>query len=240
MEFRILGPLEVRDADHEVPLGGPRQRALLAILLTHANEVVSRDRLIDELWGKEPPETAGNILQGYISHLRKAVGQDAIVTRAPGYLVRLEPDRLDLHRFERLVERARDAEPGEAAALLREALALWRGPALADFAYEPFAQAEAARLEELRLAAIERRIEADLALGRHADLVAELEALVAKHPLRERLRAQLMQALYRSGRQAEALDAYQGARRALVDELDRKSTRLNSSHIQKSRMPSSA
>ncbi len=223
MEFRILGPLEVRDGDREVPLGGPRQRAVLAILLTRAGEVVSQDRLIDELWGEEPPQTATNTLHGYLSHLREAVGRDVIESRAPGYVLRLEPGQLDLRRFERLAEQAARAlgagRAGEAAATLREALSLWRGPALADFAYEPFAQAEIARLEELRLGALERRLEADLALGRHGELVGELEALVAEHPLRERLRAQLMLALYRSGRQAEALAAYRDARQALVDEL---------------------
>jgi DNA-binding SARP family transcriptional activator len=223
VEFRILGPLEARQGDRVIPLGGARQRAVLAILLTHANEVVSADRLIDELWGGEPPGTAANVLQGYVSHLRKALGADAIATRAPGYAIELEPGRLDLHRFEALVEeggRALSAgDPEQAAERLHEALGLWRGSALADFAYEPFAQGEIARLEELRLAAQERRIEADLALRRHAELVGELEGLVARHPLRERLRAQLMVALYRGGRQAEALDVYQEARRALVDGL---------------------
>ncbi len=219
MEFRILGPLEVRDGDRLLPLGGPRQRAVLAVLLTRANEVVSAEKLIDELWGDEPPETAANVLQGYVSHLRKELGPDVLLTRAPGYLVQLEPGRLDLHRFERLLDEARAETAERAAATLREALALWRGPALADFAYEPFAQAEIARLEELRLVALERRIEADLAAGRDAELAGELEGLVSKHPLRERFRGQLMLALYRSGRQAEALEAYQAARRALVDEL---------------------
>jgi DNA-binding SARP family transcriptional activator len=223
VEFRILGPLEARQGDRVIPLGGARQRAVLAILLTHANEVVSADRLIDELWGDEPPGTAANVLQGYVSHLRKALGADAIATRAPGYAIDLEPGRLDLHRFEALVEKGGQAlsagDPAQAAALLHEALGLWRGTALADFAYEPFAQGEIARLEELRLAAQERSIEADLALGRHAQLVGELEGLVARHPLRERLRAHLMLALYRAGRQAEALEVYQDARRALVDGL---------------------
>ena len=219
MEFRILGPLEVRDGNRLVPLGGPRQRAVLAVLLTRANEAVSAEKLIDELWGDEPPETAANVLQGYVSHLRKVLGPDVLLTRAPGYVVQLAPGQLDLHRFERLLDEARAQNPEQAAATLREALALWHGPALADFAYEPFAQAEIARLEELRLVAVERRIEAALALGRHSELVGELEGLVGKHPLRERFRSQLMLALYRSGRQAEALDAYQAARRALVDEL---------------------
>jgi DNA-binding SARP family transcriptional activator len=223
VEFRILGPLEVRSDDRSLQLGGAKPRAVLAILLTRANEVVSRDRLIDELWGENPPATAVNVLQGYVSDLRKALGSGGLVTRAPGYMVAVEPGELDLHRFERLVEEARGTlaagDAGRAADTLREALALWRGPPLADFAYEPFAQAEITRLEELRLVALERRIEADLVLGRHAELVGELEALIPKHPLRERLRAQLMLALYRSGRQAEALEAYQEARRALVDEL---------------------
>ena len=219
MEFRILGPLEVRDGDRLLPLGGPRQKAVLAVLLTRANEVVSAEKLIDELWGDEPPGTAANVLQSYVSHLRKELGPDVLLTRAPGYLVQIEPDQLDLHRFERLLDEARAESPEQAAVILREALALWRGPALADFAYEAFAHAEIVRLEELRLAALERRIEADLALGRHAELVGELEGLVVRHPLRERFRGQHMLALYRSGRQAEALGAYQAARRALVDEL---------------------
>ena len=206
-----------------IPLGGARQRAVLAVLLTHAGEVVSGDRLIDELWGDDPPETAANVLQGYVSHLRKALGRDAIATRDPGYVVEVEPGQLDLHRFEALVEEGRRAfaggDPERAATLLREGLALWRGDALADFAYEPFAQAEIARLEELRLVALERRIEADLALGRNAEVAGELEALIAKHPLREQLRAHRMLALYRAGRQAEALEAYQAARAALVDGL---------------------
>ncbi len=223
MEFLVLGPLEVRDGDRPVPLGGLRQRALLAILLTRANEVVSRDSLVDELWGDSSPETATNVLQGYISHLRKAVGTDVLQTRAPGYVAVVAATDLDLRRFEELLERGSVAlTGGDAAAAgqdLREALGLWRGPALADFAYEPFAQAEIARLEGLRLTALERRIEADLALGREGESIGELEALVAKHPLRERFRALLMLALYRAGRQAEALEAYQQARYAFVDEL---------------------
>jgi DNA-binding SARP family transcriptional activator len=212
LEFRILGPLEVLEDDRPIPLGGTRQRALLAILLTRANEVVSRDRLIDELWGEALPRTALNTLQYYVSQLRKLLGSDRIVTRPPGYAIRVEPEELDLARFERLLEEGGDER-------VREALALWRGPALADFAYDEFAQPEAARLEELRLTAIELRIDADLALGRHAELVGELENLISQHPLRERLRGQLMLALYRSGRQAEALDAYRSMRRALVEEL---------------------
>ena len=221
----MLGPLEARDGERVMALGGARQRALLAILLLRAGEVVSVDRLIDELWGDEPPATAAHTIQVFVSRLRKALEQGGfsrLRTRAPGYVVDLEPDELDLARFERLVERARGeiaTSPQAAAATLREALALSRGPALADFAFEPFAQAPAARLEELRLATLEERIDADLACGRHTELVGELEALVREHPLRERLRGQLMLALYRSGRQAEALDVFQAGRRALVDEL---------------------
>lgn len=212
MEFRILGPLEVVDGDRPLALGGERQRALLALLLTRANEVVSTDRLIDELWGMRPPKQALNTIQYYISQLRKTLGADRIVTRAPGYMIRVEPDELDLARFERL------SQDGSAESL-HAALELWRGPALADLAYESFARDEASRLEELRLVVQERRIDADLEGGRTAELVSELERLVAEHPLRERLRGQLMLALYRSGRQAEALAAYQAARSALVEEL---------------------
>jgi DNA-binding SARP family transcriptional activator len=220
VEFRILGPLGVIDQGRPLRLGGSRQRALLALLLTRANEVVSSDRLIDELWGAQPPKAAANALQYHVSRLRKVLSpSDAIVTQDPGYLIRVEPEELDLLRFERLVEAARRAPAAEAAQLLRDALGLWRGPALADLASEPFAQAEIRRLDELRLAALEQRIEADLALARHGELVGELEALVREHPLRERPRAQLMLALYRSGRQVEALDVYRETRRLLVDEL---------------------
>ena len=210
-----------------LPLGGAKQRALLAILLLNANEVVSSDRLIDQLWGEAPPETAPKGLQGYVSGLRKALDlardDEVVVTRPPGYAIQLEAEQLDLSRFERLRAQARAAlgagEAGEACAALREALALWRGPPLADVAYESFAQTEIDRLEELRLAALEERIEADLALGRHGDVVPELEALSRRHPLRERLRGLLMMALYRSGRQAEALEVYREGRRGLTEEL---------------------
>src|SRR6187455_3266635 len=181
MDFGILGPLEARDGARSLALGGPKQRAVLALLLLHANQVVTSERLIDQLWGEEPPGTVKVVLQGFVSNLRKVLGADAIATRASGYVIELEPDQLDLHRFEALVASARAAagagDAGSTAGGLREALGLWRGPALADFAYEPFAQAPIMRLEELRLAAIEDRIEADLALGRHGDLAGELEAL---------------------------------------------------------------
>jgi predicted ATPase/DNA-binding SARP family transcriptional activator len=209
LEYRILGPLELRRGGQSLALHGSKQRAVLALLLLEADRVVSTDRLVEALWPERPPPTAATALQGYVSHLRKLVGRDAIVTQPPGYMLRLEPEQLDLRRFERLVEEGR----------LAEALALWRGPPLADFTYEPWARAEIGRLEELRVVALEERIEADLARGRHAELVGELEAFVAEHPLRERPRGQLMLALYRSERQAEALEAYQAARATLVEEL---------------------
>jgi DNA-binding SARP family transcriptional activator len=220
VEFRILGPLEVVERGRRLTLGGSRQRAVLALLLTRANEVVSTDRLTDELWGRQPPRTAANALQYHVSQLRKTLApSEAIITRDPGYLIRVAPDELDLLRFEWFVAEAQEAPPKLAARLLRDALGLWRGPALADLAHEPFAQAEIIRLEELRLAALERRIEADLVLGRSTELIGELEALVHEHPLREALRGQLMLALYHSGRQAEALDVYRETRRLLVSEL---------------------
>jgi DNA-binding SARP family transcriptional activator len=221
MEFRILGPLEVGEGDAVVPLAGSRQRALLAILLLNANEVVSADHLIDELWGEESPGSGRTALQVRVSQLRKALGAAGalIETRPPGYVLRLKADQLDLYRFERLVADADTGDPAAAATKLRAALDLWRGPPLGDLMYDSFAQASIARLEELRLAVLEKRIEADLELARHADLVAELEELVGEHPLRERLWAQLMLALYRSGRQADALATYQRARRTLVEEL---------------------
>jgi DNA-binding SARP family transcriptional activator len=223
VEFCILGPLDVREGGRSLPLGGPKQRAVLALLVLNAGQVVSADRLIDLVWGEEPPDTVKTILQGYVSSLRKTLGADTIATRGPGYVLELGPATLDLHRFETLLGEAREAsavsDRATAGAKLREALALWRGPALADFVYEQFAQSPIVRLEELRLTALEDRVDADLALGRHGQLVGELEALVSEHPLRERLRGQLMLALYRSGRQAEALDAYREARRVLIDEL---------------------
>jgi DNA-binding SARP family transcriptional activator/tetratricopeptide (TPR) repeat protein len=209
MEFRILGPLEVHSDGQALDLGGAKQRSLLAVLLLHANQVVSQDRLVDALWEGNPPETAHKALQVHVSGLRKLLGKERLETRPPGYLLRIADDELDLGRFRVLREQGRPAE----------ALALWRGPPLSDFAYHGFAQAEIARLEDQRLACREERIDRELDAGRHGEVTGELEALVAENPLRERLCGQLMLALYRSGRQAEALDAYQQARSTLVDEL---------------------
>jgi DNA-binding SARP family transcriptional activator len=228
MRFQILGPLEAYDGDRRLPLGGAKQRGLLGMLLLHANEVVSSDRLIDALWGEAGRGDGTKALSVTVSRLRKVLDPDrqrgeaarVLVTRAPGYELRIDSDQLDLHRFERLVAESRAAaDPATAAELLRNALELWRGPALADLAYELFAQTEIARLEEARLVALELRIDADLALGRHDELIGELESLTAEHQLRERFRGQLMLALYRSGRRAEALETYQSARTALVEEL---------------------
>jgi DNA-binding SARP family transcriptional activator/streptogramin lyase len=219
MRFAILGPLEVHDGMTPLSLGGGHQRKLLALLLLHANRPVSSDRLIEELWGGRPPETAAKALQGLVSQLRKQLGAATVETVFGGYLVRIDDGDLDAWRFEQLLQDARRLANTDALMTLREALALWRGPALADFAYDDFARGEIERLEELRENCIERRIELELALGRHDDLVPELEALVREHPLRERLRHQLMLALYRSGRQADALEAYRDARRVLRDEL---------------------
>jgi DNA-binding SARP family transcriptional activator/streptogramin lyase len=222
MQVRILGPLEVSDDGRVVELGAGRQRALLALLAVHAREIVATDRLIEELWGSSPPPTASKALQNLVSQLRRTMGADAIITRSPGYGIQLEGDDLDASHFERLAAEGRrvlDDDPSTAARTLRAALELWRGPALVEFAYESFAQGEIARLEELRLWAIEDRIDADLAVGGGAQLVPELEALVSSNPLRERLRGQLMLALYRSGRQAEALEAYREGRSALSDGL---------------------
>jgi DNA-binding SARP family transcriptional activator len=219
-EFRILGPIEVLAANGDpVPLGGQRQHAVLAVLLLHTNHVVSTEFLVDALWGESPPRTATPSLQNAISALRKVLGPDVLLTRPPGYRLAVEPEAVDLGRFEHLVASARGAEPEARAALLREALALWRGDPLAEVAFEPFAIPEVRRLEELRLATLEDRIDADLACERSAELVPELESLVGRNPVRERLRGQLMLALYHSGRQGDALQAYQDFRRALVDQL---------------------
>src|SRR3954451_8636242 len=209
MDFRILGPLEVSDGGRAVALGGGKQRSLLAILLQQPNAVVSTDHLLAELWGDAPPASADKSIHVYVSRLRKELGPDRLITRPPGYALRVDPSELDLVKFERLRAEGRP----------HQALALWRGPAFDDLAYEPCVQAERARLEELRLVTLEERIDADLTSGRHADLVGELEEVIAEHPLRERLRGQLMLALYRSARQAEALQAYRMARRELASEL---------------------
>jgi predicted ATPase/class 3 adenylate cyclase/DNA-binding winged helix-turn-helix (wHTH) protein len=226
MDFRILGPLEVLDDAERVGLGGEKRRAVLALLLLHPNETVSSERMVDELWGEAPPANALKTLQVHVSRLRKELGgsgEGVLVTRGHGYELQLDLDQLDAQRFERLLEEGRGElaadRPERALSLLESALSLWRGPPLADLAYEAFAQAEIARLEDLRLAAIEQLIEAKLALGRHVEVIAQLEGLVDEHPYRERLRAQLMLALYRADRQADALQAYQDARRQLVEEL---------------------
>lgn len=227
VDFRILGPLEVRAAGRTVDLGGPKPRTLLAVLLLDPGEIVSTDRLIEELWGERPPRSARHLLYVYVSSLRKALlaagARPLLVSRSPWYVLELRRNELDAARFEQLVADGRRlnaaGDPAGARASLRPALRLWRGDALADFTYEPFAQAEIARLEELRFVAREERVAAELALGQHQELVGELEAIVTENPLRERFREQLMLALYRCGRQAEALESYRAARRILVGEL---------------------
>jgi DNA-binding SARP family transcriptional activator len=219
VEFRILGPLEVVEDGTTLPLGGPKHRALLAYLLLHAGEVVSTDQIVEALWGENAPRTAPASVQNSVWHLRKLLGAERLVTRAPGYLLRLEVGELDADQARGLLDKARTAGAEEGAELLRKAQSLWRGAPLADFAYESFAQTAIAQLEELRLSIYEERIGYELELGRHAALIGELEALVAEEPLRERLRGHLMLALYRSGRQADALHVYQEARRALLEEL---------------------
>ncbi|HUP33465.1 MAG TPA: BTAD domain-containing putative transcriptional regulator [Gaiellaceae bacterium] len=219
LEFRLLGPVEVLRENVPLPLVGRNQRAVLAFLLLHANEVVSTERLVDALWGERPPRTATASLQNAVSQLRKLLGPGALHRRANGYVLEFPPEQLDLARFQALVRRARAAEPAERAVVLREALDLWRGPPLADLEHETFLQGDIQRLEGLRLGAVEERIDAELELRPDGELVAELESLVRDHPVRERLRAQLMLALYRTGRQAEALAVYHDARRTLVDEL---------------------
>jgi YVTN family beta-propeller protein len=222
-DFRILGTFEAVGQDGPLALGGPKQQALLAVLLLHRGQPVSSSRLIEELWGEQPPPTAIKIVQGYVSNLRKVLGDGELVTRGRGYVLDTKPGQLDVDRFESLAADGRRAlgehDAASAAAHLREALALWRGPPLADFAYEGFAQGEIARLDDERLAALEDRIEADLMLGDHRVLVGELEALVGEYRHRERLLALLMLALYRSGRQADALAAYHRGRTAVNDDL---------------------
>jgi len=202
-----------------VALGGHRQRALLAALLLDAGRVVAADELVHDLWGERPPKTASTSLHNLVSQLRKRVGADTLVTQAPGYVLKVNRDQVDAHRFEQMLRTARQTDADERRTLLQQGLALWRGPPLAEFAFDDFAQAEIRRLGELHLVAFEERIDADLALGRHVDVVGELETLAAQHPLRETFRRLLMLALYRSGRQAEALEAYQDARARFVDEL---------------------
>lgn len=230
MDFRLLGPLEVAEDGHPVSLGGSRARALLALLLLHRNAVLTLDQIVDELWPERPPKTAEQVVRVYVSNLRKALEPagsgrppQVILTRGNGYLLRAGPDEVDVDRFEALRAEGRRllaaGEVTQAAAALGDAIALWRGAPLQDFAYERFAQPEIARLEELRLVTLEDRFDAQLALGRDSELVADLDHLVEANPLRERLRAQLMLALYRSGRQADALEIYQRGRRHLVDEL---------------------
>jgi len=228
MEFRILGPVEAIEGSRSLSLGGAKQQALLAVLVLNANRAVSTDRLIDALWGERAPDGAAHTVQVFVSQFRKAFRVDGssdelLVTQGRGYVLRTEPERVDLYRFEALIDRGRkalaDRDPAGASALLREALDLWRGAPLAGLEDEPFAQPYIARIEDVRLSAVEDLIEAELAMGRHAELVGELQSLASEFPLRERLRGQLMLALYRSGRQAEALSAYRDAKRMLAEEL---------------------
>jgi len=223
VHFRMLGPLEVTVDGHQISLGGRRQRALLALLLLHANTVVSRHRLIDGVWDGEPPPSASESLDAYLYRLRKIIGPDRLPRRAGGYVLRVEPGELDVDDFDRLVAKARQATDANdtvrAVRALEAALALWRGPPLADLSDEQFVKTEITLLEQARLAALEDRIEAELRMGHGADLVTELQELAAQHPLRERLAAALMIALYRAGRQADALAEYQAVRRRLVEEL---------------------
>ena len=229
IEFRVLGPVQMVVGSRVLPLGGAKQRGLFALLLLERNRVVPRDRLVDSLWGDAPPASAANSIQVYVSKLRRLLddadsdGKTELVTEPPGYALRVPAGTLDAEEFERLLSEGRAAlgsgAPDEAESLLAQALALWRGPALADLANEPFAQAEITRLEGLRLQALEARFDAMLALGRQADAVGELQALVSLHPLDERLRRQLMLALYRSGRQADALETYRTFRGVMSDEL---------------------
>src|SRR5580765_3130144 len=222
LEFRLLGPIQVLVDGSSVPLVGARQRSLLALLLLHPNELVSTEQVIEELWDGSPPPTAQAGLRVAVSKLRRLLGashRDVLETLPGGYRLRVEPDQLDSNRFEMLLDEARqEHDAAQAAKILEQALALWQGSPLADLAYESFVQGEARRLSELRLTAREERIEAELALGRHQSVVSELEVLVEENPLRERLRGALMLALYRSGRQADALEVYRRGSRLLVEE----------------------
>ena len=219
MEFRILGPLDVLDGETPVEIAGSKRRAVLALLLLHANEVVRTERLVDDLWGEQTPRNASAALHSHVSRLRKALGPEVLARREWGYVLRADEESIDLRRFERLVAAAESLPARERALKLAEALKLWRGPALADLASEPSLQTASARLDELRLTTLERRIDADLEAGRNAELVGEIEALIAANPLREHLRWQLILALYRAGRQAEALEVYRETRRLLTEEL---------------------
>jgi YVTN family beta-propeller protein len=226
VRYRILGPLEVLDGERSIPLGTAKQQALLAVLVLYANEFVARERLIDELWGESPPATAAKAVQVYVSQLRKLLthnGEQAIATRPRGYILSLDGESVDALSFERIArearERAASGDAEQAAFLFREGLELWRGPALAGLIFESVARNEVERLEEERLAALMDRIDCDLSLGRHEQLVGELEGMVAQHPLQERFRSQLMLALYRSGRQADALRVYREGRETLVEQL---------------------
>jgi DNA-binding SARP family transcriptional activator len=217
--FKILGPLEVTGDDGPIALGGPKQRALVALLLLHADETLSTDRIVDELWNGKPPKTATTSLWNLITQLRKVLPPDALVTKPGGYSLVIGDHELDYRSFEALVEEARRVEGRRRSELLQRALDLWRGPALSDLTFETFAAAEIDRLNELRLQTVEERIDVDLDEGLSAAVVPELERHVRENPLRERPRGQLMLALYRSGRQADSLQAYLAARRVLVDEL---------------------
>src|SRR3954451_21191581 len=222
--FHILGPFRVTaDDGGEIPLGGEKPAALLAMLVLRANELIASDRLIEDLWDGQPPATAAKTLQVHISRLRRTLPADTIATTRGGYVLNAGPEQIDAERFEALVSDGTAAlaegAHARASARLRSALALWRGTALADFTYASFAQDTIARLDGLRTVALESAVEAELALGRHAELVPEIKSLLKRHPLSEHLHAQLMLALYRSGRQAEALGVYRAARRVLVDSL---------------------
>ncbi len=223
LEFRVLGPLEAVQDGRIVELGPTKQKALLALLLLNPGRTVAVGRIVDELWGDDPPASARKAIQVYVSRLRKLLPDGILQTRAPGYRLEVDHETVDLYRFERLradAQLAREqGRSADAAQRLRDALALWRGPALTEFEGEPFARLEGARLEELRMTTLEERIEADLELRRHADLVGELEALAARHPMRERPLAALMLALYRTGRHADALAAFRERQRVLTDEL---------------------
>jgi DNA-binding SARP family transcriptional activator len=230
MQVRILGPLQLEEGGRRITVGGLRQRAVLASLVLHANEVVPSEQLLVDLWGEDAPLSAANALQAAISRVRRALPPGRLITKAPGYLLRIFPEELDVSQFEQLVFEGREAlaagAAAQAAGTLSQALSLWQGPALADFRYEPFAQTEIARLEELHLTCLEERVEADLALGSASVLIAELRQLVAEHPVRERLRGQLMLALYRDGRQTEALEVYREFRIFLQEELGLDTTPL--------------